>query len=281
MAAKRILIVSDGSNFSRSALHFAFRLFPEVPRPRLVGMFIQDLSYLSMLSVMGTDELSRQLNFTFVEEGLKAGERQIGEFIQSFESECRHEGFPYEVHFEQGSEIVRESRFSDLIIIGYQTFFANVGGGPGDHLLKDVLKDACCPILVVPENTNPVSDVILAYDGSPSSAHAFKQFSYLMPEDMLSKPLHVLHVGKKQGDTLPAEEEKSIQVLAASHFPKTNVTYRFGDVSGEIQSYASGLEHSLIVIGAYGRSLFSMLFHPSASESILQSGQLPVFITHT
>ena len=92
----------------------------------------------------------------------------------------------YRVHkdlFESPiSQLTKETRFADLMIIGSETFYKSAIEYGTHEYLKDALHGTECPVIIVPEKFNFPSNIILAYDGSASSVFAIKQFALLFPE---------------------------------------------------------------------------------------------------
>src|SRR4051794_31749858 len=97
---------------------------------------------------------------------------------------CRKNQIQYRVHETYygpaPAELRKETRFADALIIGSEGFYSQEG--TLSDYLKEVLQEAECPVLVVPENYNFPESNILAYDASASSVYAMRQFAYLFPE---------------------------------------------------------------------------------------------------
>jgi nucleotide-binding universal stress UspA family protein len=118
----------------------------------------------------------------------------------------------------------------------------------------------------------------VAYDGSESSVLAMKMFSYLFPEwNELSTT--VLFANRSASNHLPRNRE--LKDLAGRHFK--NVTYKVlnGDVERVLLDFLKkNKEKSLVVMGSYGRSALSRMFHSSLSNKVIEEVKVPVFITH-
>jgi hypothetical protein len=103
----------------------------------------------------------------------------IQQNIERFEKLCRGNGIDYSVHKDIFNfalpELKKERRYADLVILGTEVFYENMGtnNGPNDFL-QDVLHDVSCPVILVPEKFNFPESIILAYDGSESSVYCYK-----------------------------------------------------------------------------------------------------------
>jgi len=119
---------------------------------------------------------------------------------------------------------------------------------------------------------------MLCYDGSPSSAYAIKLFSYIFPnlDDLQTT---VISVNDKSSNHL--KEGHNLKDLIHAHFKNVDYQVLNGNVEEEMLSYlkANG-SNSIVVMGAYGRSALSRLFHQSISNRVIRDLNLPVFITH-
>lgn len=145
--------------------------------------------------------------------------------------------------------------------------------------LTDILEDAHCPVLIVPEKFTPIEQIFLCYDGSPSGTKAIKMYSYLFPE-WSTKNTTLISFNAEASSHISNSE--NIKDLLHQHFPNLTI-----DVEHEKRQEDSMLsyfklheENALIVMGAYGRSSFSTLFRKSAANAILKNIKAPIFITH-
>ena len=104
--------------------------------------------------------------------------------VQVFEQVCRQAGLQYTVHRDRNvalQELLHESIYADLLVIDSKETFTRFGQEPPTDFLRDLLTDVQCPVLVVPKTHRPPEKLVLLYDGAPSSVHAVKMFSYLLP----------------------------------------------------------------------------------------------------
>jgi nucleotide-binding universal stress UspA family protein len=115
------------------------------------------------------------------------------------------------------------------------------------------------------------------YDGEASSVFALKQFSYLFPE-LTRLPTTLLKVSMKPEEQLPNQE--SIAELAARHFSELTLYDMSLDNKAQLSNWLAEEESTWVVMGAYGRSLFSTLFKKSFADELINRVRLPLFITH-
>jgi hypothetical protein len=176
------------------------------------------------------------------------------------------------------NELLHESTFADLLVIDAWETFSYIDSNLPGWFIKNVLHGVQCPVLVVPKNFNPIKNLVLLYDGSPSSVFAIKMLNYIMPE--MSKLETRLLSAKQNTSSLHLADNKLIKEWMKRHF--TKVTYQVLKMyEKEIPSLLKATEPGmLVVMGAYHRSNISMWFHKSLADFLLKEINAPLFIAH-
>jgi nucleotide-binding universal stress UspA family protein len=272
---KKILLAFDGTHFSEGAVKFAAMIHRKGGALR-TGVFLPQVnfanlwSYASAAAGVGTPVIP-----LLEDEDLEI----IQQNIDRFESLCQRYNIPYRVHKDYNDfavpQLVKESRFADLLIVGCESFYEGVGGEPNAYL-KELLHLSECPVIVVPEQFTPPDSVVLTYDGSASSVYAIKQFAYLFPELTTSKTLLVFV--EEEEKTLP--EETNIKELVQQHFPDCSVLKVQLPKTGYFSAWVSERQNSMLVSGSFGRSAFSQLFRKSFVSDVIRDHLMPVFVAH-
>jgi len=272
---KKILLAFDGTNFSVGAFEFA-RKMNEVNPILLTGIFLPQASYANLWNY--GDAMAGPLLVPVVES---SEEEKMKKNIARFRKLCQDEGIDYRVHEDSFDfalpELKRETRFADLLIIGSESFYENMGIREPNEYLEDGLHGVECPVLVVPEKFDyPVTNV-LSYDGSESSVYAIKQFTYLFPE-MSENPTLLVYANKKTDSEIP--EEVNMEELAARHFSDLTVTKIDSSSAKYFGAWISEKKSAILVSGSFGRSVFSRIFRKSFISDVIRDHKLPVFIAH-
>ena len=273
---KKILVAFDGTVFSEGALNYAFHL-SEDGGAMIVGVFIEDLSYVGYATLFGEDYFS--FDPTLLEKMEHEAEGKINESIKKFETICRERAINCKVHLDKGvpvNELVRESLFADLIVIGYRTFFSNVAGEAS--FLKDILSDSQCPVVAVPENFQNIQSLVLTFDGRAHSVYAIKQFAQIFAG--LSDKLQVTLLSIRKTKEEMLEYEDLMKEYLSIHYK--NVTYETltGQPDEAILNVAERMMNPLIVMGAFGRTGLSRFFSRSTASRLLKEQSLPIFVSH-
>ena len=148
------------------------------------------------------------------------------------------------------------------------------------RFIKDLLGDVQCPVLVVPEDYKPIDKILMLYDGTPSSLHAIKMFSYIF-NDLKDLPVDIFTVKEHYMATLRLPGNKLMREFIKRHFPNATFTVVKGNPEEQIPGYLRHhKENELVVLGAYQRSMVSRWFRASMADTLMKEIKLPLFIAH-
>jgi len=178
---KKISAVFDGLRFSEGTLQYAIQL-GEASKALLSGVFLEPFHYHSfhMGDMIGSHGIS-----PVKLKHLLAGDQEIRQkSVRHFENACKKARLNYAVHRDENfavSEVIKESVYSDLILISKTETFSNLEEERPTRFVADLLEGTQCPVMVVPDTHKQLAKVVLLYDGKPSSVFAIKMFNYMMP----------------------------------------------------------------------------------------------------
>jgi hypothetical protein len=268
---KKILLAFDGENFSEGAFEFASSLNKKEPI-LLTGVFVSpvDTKNLWAFSVGLPPAVVPALEEEMADETKN---------IERFKDLCDFNNIRCKVHEDYYGfaipELKRETRFADILLIGSQTFYHNLGEGINDYMINTLHK-AECPVLLVPESFIFPQSNVLAYDGSDSSIYAIKQFAYLFPE-LCDNPTLLVYC-EERNEMIP--EKENMFELAAQHFSNLQILKLDIDPKKYFKKWIAEKKNSILISGAFGRSPISQTFRKSFVADIVKEHQLPVFIAH-
>lgn len=177
---------------------------------------------------------------------------------------------------DAGAGIREESRFADLILVNAGLSFHEPGGAAPSGYVMELLADVECPVLVVPDDKQEISEIYVTYNGSSSSMFAIRQMAYLFPQ-FRRLPVTVLYVEEGKGE-IPFE--RSLKEFLYSHFDHITIKLLSGDVASALMDELMHKKNIMVTFGAFGRSKVSRFFKNSNAEGILQVINIPAFITH-
>jgi hypothetical protein len=272
---KKILLALDGAHFPSGAFEIAAEWYRKEPL-LLTGVFLSPIDVSKIVTYTGLEAVPMMPSVVEGEYG-----EEILHNIRLFEEKCLAEGLEYRIHDDAENlplaSLIQESRFADLLLLSRESFFANINKEQPNEYMQELLKKAECPVLLIPDQYEAPERILLLYDGEASSVFALKQFAYLFPE-LTKLPTTLLKVSKKPEEELPNQE--SIAELAARHFSDLTLYDMSLDNKAQLTNWLTEEESTWVVMGAYGRSLFSTLFKKSFADELINRVRLPLFITH-
>ena len=185
------------------------------------------------------------------------------------------------VHNESGTlmqQVIEESRFADMMLVKSSMSLSYEDDRNPTSFVKQVLAKAECPVLIMPEDSQTINEIYFTYNGSHSSVFAIKHFSYLFPA-FKYLPVTVLYVSEEKND----QEDKQIndiRELLYAQYKHVTVKVLQGTAEAELFSELALKKNVIVTFGAFGRSTISRFFRKSSTNSILQTIDIPAFITH-
>jgi hypothetical protein len=275
---KKILLAIDADRVDTEVIHFACNI-ATIMHSTLTGYFLADLPDEEPMANMA---FVAKYNETVSTHCLPtAAEKKQFAYIQQFERTCAVRGIRCQVlnntKRNAAAAILEESRFADLVILQPTLSFEMKPEEAPTALVKEVLANAECPVLVAPTSSAGIEEIVFAYDGSRSAVFAIKQFTYLFPE-LADKKAIVLQVNKD--DSLPVTEKEKLGKWLRMHYNSIGFQVLKGNASEELYGRLLGKQNTIVVMGAFGRSWLSGIFKPATAGLLLKTINLPFFITH-
>jgi nucleotide-binding universal stress UspA family protein len=277
---ENILLAIDATNVSTPALDFACYL-ARLTGSGITGIFLENLVANEtpvLKKIHSTPYLDWEIDENDPE--VKEKRKSIENNVKQVKKSCESRGVRFTSHRHEGaptSELIVESRYADVVVVDAATSFKQVFEGTPTDFVKDILKDAECPVIIAPERFDGIDQVIFTYDGSPSSVFAMKQFTYLFPQ-LDDKKVTVFHVDEEAKWTM--EEKQKLTGWLQNHYSAIGFETAGGDATYELLAYLFLKKNVFIVMGAYGRSAFSRFFKRSHADILLKTITQPIFIAH-
>ena len=266
-------MVLDGKHFSSGAFEFV-REMNEADPVLLVGIFVPGIEFTDILYSMGG-----MVGPVYGPEIYKEEAADLAANQAHFKTLCEKAHLEYRIHGGPVGDIVHdiknESRFADVLVIGSELFFSNLGAERRREYLTHVLHEAECPVIAIPENWIRPKTLVVSYDGSPSAVFALKQFAYLMPNLARLKTV-VFNVSLEGG--IP--ELELLAELAGRHYPDLEINKLTAEPSKYFASWLSDNQSPFVISGAYARSYLSEIIRKSFVEEVITDFRYPVFVAH-
>jgi nucleotide-binding universal stress UspA family protein len=277
---KKIIAAFDGLQYSKSTRDYALDLAQKT-NTHLVGVFMDDPTYTSY-----------KIYELVEEEGISASKLKMLETkdrearataATEFEKACQVSKIQFSIHHDHKlamPALKHESIYADLLIIDSKETLTHYKEKLPTRFVRDIVGDAQCPVLVVPQKYKPIKKIIMLYDGEPSSVYAIKMFSYLIPE-FSYLDMEVITV-KQIGTTQHLPDNKLLKEFMKRHFSTVKYVVMKGYAEAEIINYLKqGQENALVVLGSNRRNTVSRWFRDSMADSLMKNDvKLPLFIAH-
>lgn len=285
---KSILCLFEGSQGELNALNTAFLL------GKAYGAEIR------VLHVSSDPEISSMVDFgiliadpgifTSIEKANKGRAEKAKDYVSSFAlrhhlvlnalETSTHQAAVRFLHLTGNTDniISHQGRISDLIIIGRET-------SPVYDLITPALFTTDRPVLLMPQVTQDnLSDwraktVILAWNGSPQSANALHNAMPLLEH---TEKLHIIVAHDHEKLAEFEEKEEWLRYIRAHDLDADIISVDCGQYSaGEaLLDKARKLKADLLVMGAYGHSMFREVVFGGVTEYMLEKSDIPVLLSH-
>jgi len=276
----KILLAIDAKKIDMDALGFACYI-AKLTNSKITGVFLENLAAderPALKKAYGTRYHEGEIDESSIQ--FQDKQQLIEKNIQLFKDTCEKKFTKHNLHRDRGvpvQEIVSESRYADLIIADATTSFGKKKESRPTEFVKDLLKDAECPVIIAPKTFTGVDELIFTYDGSRSAAFAIKQFTYLFPE-FDDRKVTVLQVNK-EGEW-SGHDKYNLKEWLQNRYSAIGFEVVKGNTEDKLFDYIFRRKNAFVVMGAYGRNTVSRLFKPSQADILIKTISHPIFISH-
>jgi len=277
---QKFIVAIDGLKYSVSTYTTAVYLAKQ-SGAHLVGVFLEDMTYHSfkMYDLVGEDGASDEKITQLEERDLKLRTTAV----EKFERICNQAGVDYTIHHDRNiaiNELLRESMFADLILINGNETLTHFAENKPTRFIRSLLSETQCPVMIIPDDYQPVNKISFLYDGEVSSIHAIRTFGYLFP-GLKDKSCEVVTVNTKPKQNNQTPHAFLIKEFMKRHFPAARYVTMEGIPENELVKHFQYAKDTLIVLGAYRRGNLSRWIRQSLADVLMQELRLPLFISHS
>ena len=275
---RSILIGLDGSNYSTAAIDLGIR-WAQRSGATLIGMGIVDEPGILAPQMVALE--GGQYFFEANNELVNDARQRVEGFLDEFAQRCASEGVKCRLLEEVGSpdeQILNDTKPYDLIMLGRQTYFHFETQDRPDNTLRTVLRNSSRPVVTVPENPPEGTSVVVAYNGSTEADRALQAFLGLELTD--SEPVHVISIDDNPETAQRWASQASAFLRIHDVQVQSHPLAIEGSVKDTILARVRELNAHLLVMGAYGRSMWREVIFGSLTDSVLQESPVPLFLCH-
>lgn len=170
--------------------------------------------------------------------------------------------------------ICERGRWNDLIVLKLahppgSTALSRFGSG-----FKSVIRRCNRPVLAVPETGLEITNVLLAYDGSPKAREALYIATYIAENwNIVLNVISIVEEGEVTEETLEEAEQ-----YITEHGQEAAYQSAIGTVAETLVATADELGSQLIIMGGYGVNPIVEVVKNTAVDRVLNEIHRPVLI---
>ena len=275
----KILVCSDGSNYSLEACRYAAWL-AKLSQASVTILYVSpvrkyeipaiaDLS--GSLGIQPYEDLVSQMQAIEVHKARFIREHSLKPFAD-LDAEST-------LHFVHETGIVidvieRYAKSADLVVIGKRGENADFAKLHLGSMLERVVRAVHCPCLVTARSYRPIKRIALAYDGGASCQKALQ---YLAHHSELNEiELHVLTVSETGKEDVAADRLAEAETSLKNADISASYQLLSGLVVNALSDYVQEAQIDLLVAGAYGHSRIRELLIGSTTTELLRNCRIPV-----
>jgi len=273
---KKILFICDGDNFPTGAFQF-IKLLRVHESLSAKGIFFTPVNTKQPNSI---DHMP--ITEPFVNQLKEKEEQIVAQSKAKFIQQCDNYRIQYDIQDDyeawDGDLFVKESRFSDLLVIGQEFFSSDVSREQPNSFMQEALHESECPVVIVPETFKTIDRIAVAYDGGKESIFAVKQFCYLFAQ-FTDLPVEFIYIKNEDSDDIP--DGDLLRKYASWHFDSLAAFKLHFDPTKHFGAWLKLKRNVLLVAGSYARSAASNLLNPSFADQVIQNHSNLIFIAHS
>ncbi|SHL61054.1 hypothetical protein SAMN05444266_104157 [Chitinophaga jiangningensis] len=278
---KKVLLVADCMLLSKGAVRYACYL-AKMSSCGLAAVLVKDEDFMEMrpeYKSVQFEKNSGQLPVMLKNESDM--QKLVETSMHDFLALCEKEGVAGSIYHAAPvtpEEMIEESRFSDLIVVDAGTFLTDKIEQIPSPFLQYLLANAICPVLITPPVFHLPQEIVFCYDWHDDAMVAIKQFTLLLPffGDNKVTVLIVKENGEKHSGMVPRMRD-----WLGKYYSQVAFRVLEGDPYDQLFSYLMKSQRTLVVMGAYGRSMISRFFYRSHADLLIRSLAFPIFIAHS
>jgi nucleotide-binding universal stress UspA family protein len=277
---KKILLPTDGSDYSRAAAEYA------IYTARLVKADITALHVMDIKIIQGPlfSDVAFYSGLPVYYDFLPKIEEALGKRADTILEEVRKKsgqaGVGIELRKTAGvieDTIIRQSEDFDLVVLARrgEHFHFNAGGLLGTTA-ESVVRRSKKPVLITPVDYKEIESIGLAYDGSVPATNALKLAAWL--SEQAHWPITTLIIS--DDSAVGAELTKKVETYLDDREVDNEVVLLRGREDKEILRFIGEGAVEMMIMGAYGKGRLKEFFLGSTTSNVIRNSDIPVLLMH-
>lgn len=268
---KNILVPTDGSDYSLTALMYAIEL-ARIYKATIHGLSVVNIKITQGQFIADLSNIVR-LDSNQLEEVLQDRGRVL---LEKLKVECESSGVECTMSSSMGivgESICQKARIADLIVMGKHGESGKWAGPLLGSVAETVVRQADKPVFLVSKDYRPIDGILLAYDNGRSANYMLHFAADLAMN--LRIPITVLVVSddNEKGESILEEA----QLYLEAYKVEVESLLKNGEPAEEILITARENKINLIAMGAYGHNIREFILG-SITEHVMREAPCPVFL---
>lgn len=226
-------------------------------------------------------------NAMIIQEAMVRAQEEATELQGHATEALTHLGAPFSTDIaiapiaDLGRHVARHARFSDLVVLGKP--YGESIGAEAEPVLEAALFEGRTPVLVVPENSEPITQpktILVAWNESIEAMTAIrKSLPFLTKADTV----RIVVIDPPQHGPERSDPGGLLAQMLSRHGVQCEIdvlSKTMPRVSDILNRHTTDTAADMIVMGAYGHSRFRQAILGGATRNMLEKATVPVFMAH-
>lgn len=274
---RRILVPLDPSEYAQSATEYACQV-AQAHSSKVMGLAVLDSPEIRS-SLMPSQYEALEMVQESIDKHREHARTEIKRFETYFTEKCYGENVIASEVMREGVPvdlILETATLFDLMVVGLRTFFHFETREADGELLSKILGSATTPILAVPYKPREMKKVLIAFDGSQTSARAVRDFVLFAQPFDFEVSVFIAGLDEKK----PIILLNRLQEFLSDHEVPVSETICFEGKPTEAIEKGVTSNYDLIVCGIHSRKLIKDFFVGSFTQGLIERQENALFLSH-
>jgi len=274
---KSLLAAVDGSVYTEAVLRYSI-LLARAFQAKLRVITVLDVRIFEWSTYIGVEGFAPILpSSTYLSESRRILEQKASKVLHKCKKILTKEALSATLEKFEGApvEVICDQALrTDLVVLGARGEFAKWRSKLIGATAEAVSRQCHKPLLISPQDYQPITRVLIPYDGSKNSSRALQLAGFVASH--LGIPATVLTVDNNL-DQAQAVALRGREYLSAFDLTADVKTLR-GDPDEEIARFAHEKKYDLVIMGAYGHSRIREAILGSTTEQVMRKIRTPLIL---
>lgn len=275
---KSVLLAIDGSSYTESILNYGIE-FSRKFEAHLRVLTVVDIRIFEWAVAIGVEGFAPIIpSSAYQEESQKLLEEKANKVLERASQVLQKAAVSFEAEKESGSPvdiICEKSRLCDLVVMGSRGEFEKWSEKMLGATLEATSRLCIRPIFIAQKQFRPITNILLAYDGSNNSNKALPWAGYFAQK--FETPLTVVNVNPDE-DSARTILKEAMDYLKAYKISRLSEIIKDGDAAEKIVESIQESKADLVIMGGYGHSRIREAILGSTTVQVMRKAGIPILM---